>query len=88
MEKGEIVLYKPQNESVSIDVLVENETVWLTQAQMAQLFDTTRQNVGLHIRNIIKENELDGLQLERIPFKFKRKAIVMYNEKQPTTIWI
>jgi hypothetical protein len=58
MDKGEIVLYKPQNESISINVLVENETVWLTQVQMTQLFDTSRQNISLHINNIIKEGEL------------------------------
>jgi hypothetical protein len=58
MDKGEIVLYKPQNESIAIDVLVENETVWLTQVQMTELFGISRQNVSLHINNIIKEGEL------------------------------
>ena len=42
-----------------IDVLLENETVWLTQAQMAELFDKDRTVIGRHIRNIYKEEELE-----------------------------
>ena len=56
--KDEIVLYQP-NDQLSIEVKLENETVWLTQQQMAMLFDTTRNNITLHIGNIFKEGELD-----------------------------
>lgn len=56
--KGEIVLYQPDAE-VKLEVRLENETVWLTQAQMAELFQTTKQNVSLHTGNIFKEGELD-----------------------------
>ncbi|MDR1358354.1 MAG: virulence RhuM family protein [Coriobacteriales bacterium] len=59
MDKGEIILYRPQDESISIDVLVESETVWLTQAQMAELFGKTKQNISLHINNAFKDGELD-----------------------------
>jgi len=62
MDKGEIVLYKSQNDGITIDVLVESETVWLTQAQMTELFASTKQNISLHINNIIKDGEL---QVER-----------------------
>ena len=55
--KGEIVLYQPEGE-VRLEVRVENETVWLTQAQMAELFHATKQNISLHIANIFKEGEL------------------------------
>lgn len=58
MDKGEIVIYKPQSDDVAIDVIVENETVWLTQAQMTELFETSQQNISLHIKNIVKEGEL------------------------------
>jgi len=58
MDKGEIILYKPQGDSITIDVLIENETVWLTQTQMMELFETSQQNISLHINNIIKEGEL------------------------------
>jgi hypothetical protein len=59
MEKGEIILYKPQSESISIDVLVEDGTVWLTQTQMVQLFDTTKQSISKHINKIYSEHELE-----------------------------
>lgn len=55
--QGEIILYQPDRE-VKLEVRLEEETVWLTQAQMAELFQTTRKNVTLHIRNIFKEGEL------------------------------
>ena len=54
---GEIVMYQP-DETIRLEVRVENETVWLTQQQMADLFLTTRNNVTLHIGNIFKEGEL------------------------------
>ena len=56
-QKNEIVLYQP-DEAVKIEVRLENETVWLTQQQMAELFQTTRNNVTLHINNVFKEQEL------------------------------
>lgn len=57
-EKGEIVLYQP-DDSVRLEVRLQDETVWLTQQQMAELFNTTRNNITLHIGNIFKEGELD-----------------------------
>lgn len=55
---GEIILYQP-DETVKLEVRLEEETVWLTQTQMAELFLTSKQNVSLHVNNIFKENELD-----------------------------
>lgn len=55
--QGEIILYQPDSE-VKLEVRLEEETVWLTQAQMAELFQTSKQNVSLHTNNIFKENEL------------------------------
>ncbi len=57
---GEIVLYQP-DETIRLEVRLYDETVWLTQAQMAVLFQTTPQNVTIHIRNLYKEGELDKL---------------------------
>ncbi len=57
-EKGEIVLYQP-DDSVRLEVKLQDDTVWLTQQQMAELFNTTRNNITLHIGNIFKEGELD-----------------------------
>ena len=59
---NEIILYQP-DASVKLEVRVEDETVWLTQAQMAELFQTTRNNITLHIRNIFKEGELDEISV-------------------------
>ena len=56
--KGEIVMYQP-DETIRLEVRVEDETVWLTQQQMADLFLTTKQNVSLHINNIFREDELE-----------------------------
>ena len=57
-EKGEIVLYQP-DDSVRLEVRLQDDTVWLTQQQMAELFNTTMNNITLHIGNIFKEGELD-----------------------------
>lgn len=62
MGQGEIVLYYP-NENTRLEVRLEDETVWLTQQQMAQLFATTRNNITLHIRNIFNEGELQKISV-------------------------
>ena len=56
---GDIIIYQTDDGLTKIDVKVENETVWLSQQQMAELFDTTKQNISLHIKNIFYEEELD-----------------------------
>ena len=58
MSTNEIVIYQSDNLSTHIDVLIEDETVWLTQLQMVELFQSTKQNISLHISNIFKEEEL------------------------------
>jgi hypothetical protein len=55
---SELILYQTEDNQTRIEVRLENETVWLTQAQMAELFQTTQQNVSLHIQNIYEEGEL------------------------------
>ena len=59
-QKGEIILYQREDGAVQIDVKVEDETVWLTQQLMAELFNTTKQNISLHIQNIYEEGELSA----------------------------
>ena len=56
--KGEIVMYQP-DETIRLEVRMGEETVWLTQQQMADLFDKDRTVIGRHIRNIYKEEELE-----------------------------
>lgn len=55
---NEIIIYQTQDGKTKIDVKIEDETVWLNQSQMADLFETTKQNVSQHIRNIFDEGEL------------------------------
>lgn len=57
-QKREIVLYQPEG-SVSLEVRLENETVWLTQQQISELFGTGRQAITKHLKNIFASNELD-----------------------------
>ena len=54
----EIILYQP-DDTLALDVRVEDDSVWLTQAQMAELFQATKQNISLHIKNIYKDGELE-----------------------------
>lgn len=58
-KRGEVVLYQDANGGVRVDVRLERETLWLTQKQMAELFDKDPDSIGLHLRNIFAEKELD-----------------------------
>ncbi|MBV8546592.1 MAG: virulence RhuM family protein [Acidobacteria bacterium] len=58
---GQFLVYQTQDGKLKIDVRFEGETVWLTQQQMAELFQTTKQNVSLHIQNVFEEKELERL---------------------------
>ncbi len=56
---GEILVYEAPDGGVRVDVRLDQDTVWLTQRQMAELFDTTPQNVVTHLRNVFSDNELE-----------------------------
>jgi len=56
--KGEVIIYETSENEVGLDVRLENETVWLTQAQMSDLFQKDRKTITRHIQNIFKEGEL------------------------------
>jgi hypothetical protein len=56
---NEIILYQSDELSAHIEVRIADDTVWLNQAQMATLFNQTKQNISLHINNCFKEGELD-----------------------------
>ena len=72
--RGEVILYQPDSE-VKLEVRLEDETVWLTQAQLAELFQTSKQNVSLHTNNIFKEKELSP-QRKRIKSGFSCKGFL------------
>lgn len=82
----DVVVYRSADNAVQLDVQLAEETVWLTQKQMAQLFNTTPQNITLHIGNIYKEQELlqsatckDFLQVQVEGGKEKRRLTKFYN---------
>jgi hypothetical protein len=58
---SEILLYQTEDGQTKIEVRLEEETVWLSQMQMAELFQTTKQNVSLHIKNVFEEGELEEI---------------------------
>ena len=81
-----IVVYRSADNAVQLDVQLAEETVWLTQKQMAGLFDTTPQNITVHIRNIYKEEELeqeatckDFLQVQTEGGREIRRVAKFYN---------
>lgn len=57
-QETQIIIYQTEDGITKLDVRLENETVWLTQSQMAELFQTTKQNISLHLINIFSEGEL------------------------------
>ena len=59
IQKGEIIIYTSEDGSVSLDTKLKNDTIWLTQDMMAKLFETTPQNITIHIKNIYEEKELE-----------------------------
>ena len=85
MNKGEIVLYQP-DKNVELEVRVEEETVWLTQAQMALLFGTKRQAITKHIGNIYESGELNKTatssileQVQTEGHRLVKRSIEYYN---------
>ena len=58
-EENKIILYQDDNEITRVSVRFADEDVWLTQSQLAEIYDTTQQNISLHIENIYKDGELD-----------------------------
>jgi len=87
IDKSEIVIYKESEiPDFQIEVRVEDETVWLTQFQMVELFSSTKQNISLHINNIFKEGELNSTSTVKeyltVQMEGKRKvqrSITIYN---------
>jgi hypothetical protein len=57
--ENKIILYKDENGKLSVNVRFADEDVWLTQAQLAEIYMTTQENVSMHISNIFKDGELD-----------------------------
>lgn len=70
-EYGEIVVYQTEDGLTRLDVKFENETVWLTQAQLVELYQTSKSNISEHIKHIFEEGELEK---ESVVRKFRTTA--------------
>jgi hypothetical protein len=86
VDKGEIIIYQPDDKSTHLEVRLEEETVWPSQKQMALLFDCSIDNVGLHLKNIYKEDELQELATsenfsvaQQEGSRFVKRNVVCYN---------
>ena len=87
--KNEIVLFEAKDGKVSLPVQMNDETVWLTQAQMAQLFNKDRTVIGRHIRNAIADGEIDAKTMcakfaqvtphDALPGKTRTQIVDLYN---------
>jgi len=63
MEESKIIIYNTDDGKASVSLIAKDGTVWMNQNQLAKLFATTKQNISLHIQNILKEGELDELSV-------------------------
>lgn len=68
---GEILIYQSDDGFTNVEVKIQNETVWLTQAQLCNLYQTSKSNISEHIKHIFEEQELDKNSVVR---KFRTTA--------------
>src|SRR5882762_1238802 len=83
---GQFLVYRTEDGKLKIDVRFEGETVWLTQVQMTELFQTTKQNISLHISNVFEEKELErgatvkeSLTVQREGGRSVQRRVEFYN---------
>ena len=78
--KGQFLVYKTEDGQLKIDVRPEGETAWLTQAHMAELFQTTVPNVSMHLRNMYAEGELQAAATVKEFLTVRQEGILEINE--------
>jgi hypothetical protein len=86
MDKGELILYQPDDKSTQLEVRINGETIWLSQKQMAVLFGCSAENIRIHLNNIYQEEELkeratskDFLHVQQEEIRFVNRRVVYYN---------
>ncbi len=86
MYKNEIILYHSKDQSTHLEVRIEDDSVWLTQGQMVELFQSSKQNISLHINNIFKENELEKnstvkeyLTVQKEGMRTVKRKVIVFN---------
>ena len=92
-EDQKIVIYQTEDGQTQIDVRLENETVWLTQAQMAELFKSSRTNILEHIQNIYEDDELtkeatcrNFRQVRQEGKRMVNRTMTLYNLEMVTSV--
>ncbi len=85
-ELGEVILYRRDDGAPALEVKLESKTVWLSQQQIAELFQTSRENITMHLRNVFDEGELDPkatskefLQVRQEGSRTVRRQVLHYN---------
>ncbi len=90
MEENKIVIYQSEDGQTQIDVRLENETVWLTQSQMAELFQTDRTSIVRHINNIYKADELEKIstcaKIAQVQIEGKRDLVLIHISHIPDKV--
>jgi len=86
MNANEIVIYQPDNNFTQFEVRIEDDTVWLTQVQLVSLFESTKQNISLHINNVFNEGELnynstvkECLTVQKEGLRNVKRKVTFYN---------
>lgn len=88
MGKSEIIIYSSEDGLIKIQTQLENETVWLTQAQMATLFGKDRTVITKHITNIFKEKELDKKSnVQNLHIANSDSPIISIGDKRKVVCW-
>ena len=86
MKEFPFLLYKTEKEDISINALIKDDSIWLTQKAMAELFNTTPQNITIHLKNIFESEELeeratckDFLQVQKEGSRTVQRNMAFYN---------
>lgn len=78
MNESNILLYESDEGKINVDVILKDETIWLTQKSIADLFECSSDNISLHLKNIFKENELDrNSTTEKISVVQKKESVML-----------
>ena len=85
--KDEIIIYQIDEESTRIEVRLEEETVWLTQAQLCELFQKSKATISEHIKNVFEEGELDASATVRNFRTVQTKVNVFSTKKEKVSIF-
>ena len=82
MSDNNIIIYQDENDITRISVRFSDEDLWLTQNQLAEIYDTTQENISMHISNIYKDGELDQIRT------YKKFLLVRQEGKrEPSNSW-